>query len=82
MWEGEKLLVTSNFSISNSVLKRLVLQTCKNQGLFGNELKFVFFPFMVVRISDYLAEGLPLLYLLLCSLLCVILEVAALVCSY
>ena len=35
LWEKEKLLVTSNFSFSLSVFKRLVLQTCKNQGLFG-----------------------------------------------
>ena len=34
----EKLLVTSNFSFSHSVFKRLVLQTCKNQGLFGKGL--------------------------------------------
>ena len=33
--EKEKLLVTSNFSFSDSVFKRLVLQTRKNQGLFG-----------------------------------------------
>ena len=32
------LLVTSNFSFSHSVFKRLVLQTCKNQGLFGKGL--------------------------------------------
>ena len=31
----EKLLVMSNFSFSHSVFKRLVLQTRKNQGLFG-----------------------------------------------
>ena len=37
--EKEKLLVTSNFSFSHSVLKRLVLQTRKNQGLFGKGLK-------------------------------------------
>ena len=29
----EKLLVTSNFSFSHIVLKKLVLQTRKNQGL-------------------------------------------------
>ena len=34
-WEKEKLLVTSNFSFSHSVFKRLALQTRKNQGLFG-----------------------------------------------
>ena len=38
MWEKEKLLVTSNFSFSHSVFKRLVLQTCKNKGLFGTRL--------------------------------------------
>ena len=32
------LLVTSNFSFSHIVFKRLVLQTCKNQGLFGKGL--------------------------------------------
>ena len=39
LWEKEKLLITSNFSFSHSVLKRLVLQTHKNQGLFGIGLK-------------------------------------------
>ena len=38
MWGKEKLLVTSNFSFSNSVFKRPVLQTRKNQGLFGKGL--------------------------------------------
>ena len=38
LWEKEKLLVTSNFSFSRSVFKRLVLQTRKNQGLFGKGL--------------------------------------------
>ena len=38
-WEKEKLLDTSNFSFSRSVFKRLVLQTRKNQGLFGKGLK-------------------------------------------
>ena len=33
----EKLLVTSNFSFPHIVFKRLVLQTRKNQGLFGKE---------------------------------------------
>ena len=36
--EKEKLLVTSNFSFSLSVFKRLVLQTRGNQGLFGKGL--------------------------------------------
>ena len=35
LWEKEKLLVTSNFSFSHSVFKRLVPQTRENQGLFG-----------------------------------------------
>ena len=39
LWEKEKLLITSNFSFSCSVFKRLVLQACKSQGLFGKELK-------------------------------------------
>ena len=34
LWEKEKLLVTSNFSFSHCVFKRLILQTGKNQGLF------------------------------------------------
>ena len=35
LWEKEKLLVTSNFSFSHNVFKTLVLQTHKNQVLFG-----------------------------------------------
>ena len=34
------LLITSNFSLSHSVFKRIVLQTRKNQGLFGKGLAF------------------------------------------
>ena len=36
-WEKEKLLITSNFSFSHIVFKRIVMQTHKNQnrGLFG-----------------------------------------------
>ena len=34
----EKLLLTSNFSFSHSVFKRLVLQTRKKIGLFGKGL--------------------------------------------
>ena len=37
-WKKEKLLVTINFSFSLSVFKRLVLQTRKNQALFGKGL--------------------------------------------
>ena len=36
--EKEKFLVTSNFSFSHSVIKRLLLQTCRNQGFFGKGL--------------------------------------------
>ena len=39
LWEKEKLLVTSNFSFSHSVFRRPLLQTRKNQGLFGKGLK-------------------------------------------
>ena len=45
----EKLLVTSNFSFSHSVFKRLVLQTCKNQGLFRKGLTMLFLSFPVVN---------------------------------
>ena len=38
LWEMEKLLFMSNFSFSHSVLERLLLQTRKNQGLFGKGL--------------------------------------------
>ena len=41
MWEKEKLLVMSNFSFSHSVFKRLVLQSCKNQGLFEKGIKLL-----------------------------------------
>ena len=37
-WENEKSLITSNFSVYQSVFKRLVLETLKNQGLFGKGL--------------------------------------------
>ena len=36
--EKKKLCVTSNFSFSRNVFKRPVLQTSKNQGLFGKGL--------------------------------------------
>ena len=39
LWEKVKLLVTSNFTFSHSVFKRLVMQTRKNQGLFGKGLR-------------------------------------------
>ena len=37
-----KLLITSNFSFSYSVFKRLLLQTCKKKGLYGKGLRSVF----------------------------------------
>ena len=42
LWKKEKLLVTSNFSFSHCVFKRLVRQTRKEQGLFGNGLRGLF----------------------------------------
>ena len=41
-WEKEKLLITSNFSFSHTVFKRLVVQTRKNLGLFGKCIKSSF----------------------------------------
>ena len=41
LWEKEKLLDTSNFSFSHSVFKRLVLQSRKNQSLFGKGLSLL-----------------------------------------
>ena len=38
LWENEKLLVTSNFSFSLSVFKRLVSQGCQKVLLCGNGL--------------------------------------------
>ena len=38
LWGKEKFLIMSNFSFSNSVFRRLILQTRKNQGLFGKVL--------------------------------------------
>ena len=37
-WIARLNFLTSNFSFSHSVFKRLVLQTHKNQGLFGKGL--------------------------------------------
>ena len=39
LWKKEKLLITCNVSFAHSVLKRLVLQTCINQDLFGKGLR-------------------------------------------
>ena len=45
LWEKKKLLITSNFSCSLSVFKKLVLQRCKNQGFFGKGLTLVPFSY-------------------------------------
>ena len=45
------LIVTSNFSYSQSDFKRLVLQTCKNKGLFGKRVKDACKPF-----SQYMVQ--------------------------
>ena len=38
LWEKEKLLVTSRFSFTHIVCKRLIMHTRKNKGLFGKGL--------------------------------------------
>ena len=38
LWDKEKLLIMSNFSFCHCVFERRVLQTRKNQGLFGKGL--------------------------------------------
>ena len=44
MREKEKLLITSNFSFSHIVFKRLILRTRENQGLFGKGLIVIDLP--------------------------------------
>ena len=39
LWEKEKMLVTSIFSFSHNVVKKLLLLGHENQGLFGKALK-------------------------------------------
>ena len=51
LWEKEKLLVTSNFSFSQSVFKRIELQTRKNLDLFGKGLIHVVFAFKITLSS-------------------------------
>ena len=48
------LLVTSNFSFSHSVFKRLVMQTRKNQGLFGKGLNLFWYG---SNAGNYLRKG-------------------------
>ena len=38
LWVKEELIVTSSFSLSHSVFKRHVEQTCKKLDLFGKDL--------------------------------------------
>ena len=40
MWEKEKSLITSNFSFSHNVFKRLLLHTFKNKVLFRKGITF------------------------------------------
>ena len=46
----------SNFFFSNSVFKRLIMQTCKNQGLFGKGSNFFC---RVVKKWNFLDKGYP-----------------------
>ena len=58
MWEKEKSLVTSNFSFSHSVFKRLVQQTRKNQGLFGKGLNvYQKLKFALGRVENIMGHG-------------------------
>ena len=67
----EKLLVRSNFSFSHSVFKRLLMQTRKNQGLFGKGLSFqkkkkkrrltgsnIFYPCPLKRVLNLFAKSI------------------------
>ena len=56
MWEKEKLLVTSNFSFSHIFFKRLVLQTWKNQGLFGKGLNKIWVVSPLHEKVDYVGK--------------------------
>ena len=59
MWEKEKLLATSNFSFSHSVLKRFVLQTSKTQGLFRKLLIYrstLLCPILIFFSGKYIAD--------------------------
>ena len=53
LWEKEKLLITSNFSFCHWVFKILLLQTRKNQGLFGKGFIQSCSPFPKQQISDF-----------------------------
>ena len=53
-WEKKKLLVTSDFSFSDSVLKRFVLQRGKSQGLFGKGLNILYTSISGYFLYDFL----------------------------
>ena len=60
MREKEKLLVTSNFSFSHNVFKRLVRQIRKNQGLFGKGLCYVHTQlFLALYMCVFILNGSP-----------------------
>ena len=40
LWEKEKLLVTSNFSVFHNVFKSCLLLMCQNEYLWSKELRF------------------------------------------
>ena len=54
-----KTLWTSNFSFSHSVFKGLVLQTHKNEGLFGNDLSCVCMEdrFDLAQMTEFVLDG-------------------------
>ena len=52
----EKLIIMSSFSFSHSVFKTLVLQTHKNQGLFGKGLKGYYKTTMLVKMQKFVLK--------------------------
>ena len=65
LWEKEILLVTSNFSFSHSVFKRLLLGTRKNKGLFGKGLSLSIVRSSVLESSNNLSVSeLLILYII------------------
>ena len=50
LWKKEKMHIMRNFSFSNSVFRRLGLQTCKNKGLFGKGLSYLLILYHIIRI--------------------------------
>ena len=56
--EKQKLLVTSNFFFYHGVFKILILQTRKNQGLFGKGLKSICISFSPENLVDLISVNL------------------------